>query len=138
VTLRRPGRDPSLPSGQSRTALRPVLPGRQTYPTAHSKSSQPRGRMGGPMWQGGCYRVEPPPGSRLRRKLVRFDGGSASRRRICWTSARSDSRLSAVPRLAFESDFFIQCPSQHRQHRPILRSVGGPFALDDVLQGGHQ
>lgn len=37
------------------------------------------------------YRVDPPPGSRTRRKCVRCSMGSARRRRICSRSARSVS-----------------------------------------------
>src|SRR4051812_5179177 len=56
---------------------------------------------------------------RLRRKFVRFSGGSASRRRIRSRSARSVSLLSACRRAFLPTRGFFKNFLQNRQHGDI-------------------
>ena len=84
-----------------------------------------------------CYKCEPPPSNRTRRKFIRFDTGNASRRRIKSNSARSVSlRKAAKAASCFRLRFvlFTQRLLQNLQHGLVSRSAGSAFARDDIRQ----
>ena len=84
-----------------------------------------------------CYRAKRPGATRLRRKLVRREGGSACQRRIISRTARSFSRASA-PSLARRSGSFFTGLLQNLEHRPVAGPTGSALAADDVAERRNQ
>jgi hypothetical protein len=75
---------------------------------------------------------------RFRKKCVRFSIGHAKCRRICSSSARSLSSLSASCFVSRRFRCFMQGLFQYLKNRPVLRPSGCPLAPDDVGQTRHQ
>ena len=70
--------------------------------------------------------------TRLRRKLVRFSMGSASRRRICSRSARSLSFVSAAKRSFRVMRAFFKRLLQDGEHGQVAGAAGCLLTLDDI------
>jgi len=77
---------------------------------------------------------------RFRRKLVRFSGGSASKRRIMSWKASSLSSLRASNRSFLVILFFFlgMCSLQDVPHRQVLWTSGIFFTFDDISQASDE
>ena len=74
--------------------------------------------------------------TRLRRKCVRFSGGSANSRRI-WSRNASSLSFLRASRAAFRDGLrFRKRRLQNPQHGQIPRPASGLLALDDIRQSG--
>ena len=83
------------------------------------------------------YRHEPPPGSLLRKKLVRRFMGRASCLRICSMRLRSLSFFRAFSFIFLFSFFFIQCFFQDLNYCQVPRSAKSFFAPNNFFEAGN-